>query len=145
MSSRDTLRANALSLSFLLHRRRASTSSSFFDGRTSATAGNKAGELVHGEQSASASSVVVVDAGMCGMRENGLDQRFVDRRASADVGAAKRVVVQRGIELVIEIVQESGDTPRLDVLAGARGVPAHGALDGQGVLEQTVALRVLGQ
>src|SRR5262249_914760 len=51
----------------------------------------------------------------------------------------------RRMHLVIEVVEHAGDTPREGVLAVARGVGAHGRLDGQGVLAEAVGLGEFGQ
>ena len=55
------------------------------------------------------------------------------------------MIAERRPALVVEVVQQRGDAPAFLVLAELLRVAAHGGLDGQRVLQQAVALRVLGQ
>src|SRR5439155_1021471 len=53
-----------------------------------------------------------------------------------------RVLVERRVDLVVEVVQERDDSPALLVLPVGARVPAHGGLDGERVTEERLALRV---
>ena len=59
--------------------------------------------------------------------------------------AVLRVLVERGVALVVEVVQQRHVAPRLLVLAALAGVGAHRRLDRERVPEQRLALRPLGQ
>ena len=50
-----------------------------------------------------------------------------------------------GVLLVIEIMEQSRDTPDLGIRALLQGVGPHGRFDGQGMLPEVLALRVLRQ
>jgi hypothetical protein len=55
------------------------------------------------------------------------------------------VLVERGVDLVVEVVQEGDRGPELLVVAEAPRVPPGRGLDGERVPEQCLALRVAGQ
>src|SRR4029078_1108875 len=59
-----------------------------------------------------------------------------------DLGALEGVILQVRILLVVEIVEERGIAPEQLVLAELAGVAAHRGLDGEGVLQQALALGV---
>ena len=59
--------------------------------------------------------------------------------------AVLRVLVERRVDLVVEVVQERRDPPELLVLAVPARVPAHGRLDGERVAAERLALCVAGE
>ena len=59
--------------------------------------------------------------------------------------AVLRVQVERGMTLVVEVVQERDDAPALLVLTEVTGVPAGRRLDREGVAQQRLPARVAGQ
>ena len=61
------------------------------------------------------------------------------------LAAFHRVIAKRRVALVVEIVQQRDDAPRVFVLAEGARVAAHRGLDRQGVLQETLALRVFVQ
>jgi hypothetical protein len=59
--------------------------------------------------------------------------------------AVLRMLVERGVDLVVEVVEQRDAPPELLVLAEALRVAAHGGLDGERVAQQRLALRVARQ
>ena len=55
------------------------------------------------------------------------------------------MLVERGVDLPVEVVQQRDRAPELFVLTEAPRVGAHGGLDGQRVTAQRLALRVARQ
>ncbi len=80
-----------------------------------------------------------------GVREDGLDQLLGVARVAQDRSAILRMLVERGVDLVVEVVQESRRTPEVLVLAVERRVVPDGGLDRERVPQQRLALRVLRQ
>ena len=80
---------------------------------------------------------------MLGVRENGLDELLGVALVAKDRRAVLRMLVERGVDLVVEVVEEGGRTPELLVLAVEARVEADRRLHGQRVTEQRLALRVL--
>ncbi len=78
-----------------------------------------------------------------GMREDGLDQLLRVALLAQDRRAVLRMLVERGMDLVVEVVEEGGRAPELLVLAVEPCVGADGRLDGERVPQQRLALRVL--
>jgi hypothetical protein len=74
--------------------------------------------------------------------EDGLDQLLRIALLTQDGSAVLRVFVERGMDLVIEVVQESGGPPELLVPAEHLGVPADRRLYCEGVTAKRLALRV---
>ena len=76
------------------------------------------------------------------MREHGLDDRFGIALLAQDRGALLRMLVERRVHLVVEVVQERGNAPELFVLAELSRVGGGRRLDGARVTQQRLALRV---
>ncbi len=62
-----------------------------------------------------------------------------------DRSAVLRVLVERRVDLVVEVVEERHAAPQFLVLPELVGVRPDAGLDCQGVPEQRLARRVLGQ
>jgi hypothetical protein len=58
------------------------------------------------------------------------------------MGALLRMLVERGVHLVVEVVEERDGGPELLVLAQLARVVAHARLHGERVPEERLALRV---
>ena len=84
---------------------------------------------------------------MVAVAQDGLDQLLRIAARAQLVGARERVLV--GEALVVEVVQQAGGAPRLELVAGLAElvlrVPADGALDRPAVLAQRLGLRPLAQ
>src|SRR5436190_3935837 len=80
-----------------------------------------------------------------GVREHRLDHLLRVPLLTQDRRAVLRVLVERGVDLVVEVVEERGDAPNLLVAAEARRVRGGRGLDCQRVTEQRLALRVARQ
>src|SRR5207247_11440790 len=76
------------------------------------------------------------------VREDALDHRLGVALLAQDRRPVLRVLLERGVDLVVEVVQERGRAPELLILPEAHGVSADRGLDGEGVAEQRLALRV---
>ena len=76
------------------------------------------------------------------MREDAIDHVLGVALVAQDRRAVLRVLVERGMDLVVEVVEQRDDAPALLVLAELAGVGADRGLDGKGVAEQRLALRV---
>ena len=79
---------------------------------------------------------------MLGVREHGLDQLLQVALVAEDRGAVLGVLVERGVDLVVEVVEERGGAPELLVLAAPPRVQADRSLDGERVPEERLARRV---
>ncbi len=79
------------------------------------------------------------------MREHGADDDLGVALLAEDGRAVLRMLVQRGVDLVVEVVEQRDAAPELLVLAEAACVAAHRGLDGERVAQQRLALRVAGQ
>ena len=55
------------------------------------------------------------------------------------------MLVESGVDLVVEVVEERGRAPEVLVLAELPRVGADRGLDGEGVAQERLALRVLGE
>ncbi len=80
-----------------------------------------------------------------GVGEGCLDQLFGIPLLAQNRGPVLRMLVERGVNLVVEVVQESRAAPELLVLAVQPGVEANGSLDRERVAQERFALRVLGE
>src|SRR5262249_38493899 len=80
-----------------------------------------------------------------GMREHGLDHFLWIPLLTQDRSAVLRVLVERGVDLVVEVVEERSDTPQLLVAAEARRVRGCRRLHRERVTEQGLALCVARQ
>src|SRR5262249_8732838 len=76
------------------------------------------------------------------VRQDALDHDLRVALLAQDLRAVLRVLVERRMHLVVEVVQERGDRPELLVLAEAPRVGADGGLDGERVAQERLALRV---
>ena len=80
---------------------------------------------------------------MVGVPEDGVDDLsgIIERPQNLD--ADERVLLERRMLLVVEVVQQTGNRPGF-LVAGVRPrVEAHGRLDTQRVLDEVLVLRVL--
>ena len=77
-----------------------------------------------------------------GVREHGLHDLFGIALLAQDRGAVLRVLVERRVHLVVEVVQECRDAPQLLVLAELPRIRGRRGLDGERVPQQRLALRV---
>ena len=85
---------------------------------------------------------VARQAEVLGMREHGLDDLFGIALLAQDRGTVLRMLVERRVHLVVEVVQERGNAPELFVLAELPRVGGGRSLDGERVTQQRLALRV---
>ena len=85
------------------------------------------------------------DPRMVRVREDRPDEHLVVAPLPQDLRAAHRVVVRRGIALVIEVVEQPRDAPERLVFVETARVPPHRRLHRQGVFDQIFALRVFRQ
>jgi len=113
------------------------------------TGGEKAGHFVTGEKGAIERGFAR-NAGVIGVGQDGMEhllgiaavaQDFCSGRGMAFAG----VVLLIGPALVIEIVQQGGQTPKLLIGRGFAGVSAHASLDGQSVFAQIFVLGELAE
>ena len=93
------------------------------------------GELVAGEERL-LQQRLARDLEVLGMREHGQDQHLGVALLAEDRRAVLRMLVERGVDLVVEVVEERRAAPQLLVLAEVAGVPAGRRLHGQRVTEQ---------
>jgi hypothetical protein len=77
---------------------------------------HEAGQLVAGEEGP-LERRVAWHREVLRVREDGLDQLLGVALLAQDRGAVLRVLVERGVDLVVEVVQERGRAPELLVLA----------------------------
>ena len=76
------------------------------------------------------------------VRQHRLDHLLWIPLLAEDRGAVLRMLVERRMQLVVEVVEQGDDAPALLVLAEMPRVPARRRLDGEGVPEERLALRV---
>ena len=79
---------------------------------------------------------------MLGVREHRLDELLRVPLLAQDRRAVLRMLVERGMDLVVEVVEERRRAPELLVLAVQPRVEADGSLDGERVPEERLARRV---
>ncbi len=79
---------------------------------------------------------------MLRVREHRLDDLLRVALLVEDRGSVLGMLVEGGVDLVVEVVQERGDAPELLVFSERARVPAHGRLDRERVTEERFALRV---
>src|SRR5204862_47859 len=82
---------------------------------------------------------------MLGVRKHRLDHLLGIALLAQDRGAVLRMLVERRVHLVVEVVQERSDSPELFVLAELPRIRGHGCLDGERVPQQRLALGVAGE
>ena len=82
---------------------------------------------------------------MVGVRQHRLDHDLGIALLAQDRRAVLRVLVERGVDLVVEVVQQRRHPPELLVLAEPDGIGGGRGLDGQGVAQERLALRVTGE
>ena len=93
---------------------------------------DEAGELVAGEERL-LQRCVAGQAEMLGVRQDALDDPLGVALFAQDRGAVLGVLVERGVDLVVEVVQERGHSPELFVVAELASVGPDGRLDGERV------------
>ena len=93
------------------------------------------GELVAGEERP-LQRRVAWNREVLGVREHGLDQDLGVALFAEDRRAVLWMLVERGVDLVVEVVEERGAAPQLLVLAEVARIPARRRLDGQRVTEE---------
>ena len=103
---------------------------------------DEAGELVAGEERL-LELRVPLHVQVLRVREDRLDELLRVALLAEDRSAVLRVLVERGVDLVVEVVEEGGRAPEFLVLAEVAGVPADRRLDGERVPSQRLGLRVL--
>jgi hypothetical protein len=79
------------------------------------------------------------------VREHRLDQLLREALLAQDRRAVLRMLVERRVDLVVEVVEQRGRAPELLVAAELPGVPARGRLDRERVAKERLALRVARQ
>ena len=79
------------------------------------------------------------------MRQDRADDFFSHTALAEKARAFARVVGRIGPALVIEIMDEAGDAPQVNVLTEMRRVMSHRGFDGQRVLAQRFRLREFRQ
>src|SRR5690242_7636098 len=79
------------------------------------------------------------------MGEHGHDHLLRVALLAEDRRAVLGMLVERGVDLVVEVVQQRGDPPELLVLAEAGGVRRGRGLDRERVPQERLALRVPGE
>src|ERR687891_1393737 len=102
---------------------------------------HEAGELVAGEEGA-LERRVAGQLEVLRMGEDGLDDLLRPALLAQDGRAVLRVLVERGVHLVVEVVEERDGAPELLVLTLPARVEAQARLHGEGVAEEGLALRV---
>ena len=80
-----------------------------------------------------------------GVGEHGLDDLLGIALLAQDRRAVLRMLVERRVHLVVEVVQQPDRAPELFVLAEVTRVPAHAGLHTERVAQERIALRVLGE
>ena len=105
---------------------------------------HEAGQLVAGEKG-SLERRVPWHREVLGMREDGLDDDLRIALVTQDRRAVLWVLVERRMDLVVEVVEEGGRAPELLVLVEPARVEAGRRLDGERVTPQRLALRVPGE
>ncbi len=76
------------------------------------------------------------------MGEDRLDQLLRVALFTQDRRAVLRMLVERGVDLVVEVVEECRRAPELLVLAVEACIEADGGLDGESMAQQCLARRV---
>src|SRR6185312_8432941 len=105
---------------------------------------DEAGKLVAGEERL-LQRRVARQSEVRAVRKHRLDHLLGPALLAQDRGAVLRVLVERWVDLVVEVVQQRGRPPELLVLAEALRVGPDRGLDGEGMAEQRLALRVAVQ
>ncbi len=102
------------------------------------------GELVAGEERL-LQRRVAGHGEMLGVREDPLDHDLRIALLAQDRRAVLRMLVERRMDLVVEVVEQRGDAPQLLVLAEFPRIRTHRGLDGERVAKERFALRVTSQ
>src|SRR5438445_2081286 len=79
---------------------------------------------------------------MLGVREHGLDHLLGIALLAQDRGAVLRMLVERRVHLVVEVVEECRDAPELLVLTVLPGVRGCRSLDRERMPQERLALRL---
>jgi UDP-N-acetylglucosamine 1-carboxyvinyltransferase len=82
---------------------------------------------------------------MLGVRQHGLDHLLRIAELAQDRRAVLRVLVERGVDLVVEVVEQRGHPPELLVLAEAPRIGRRRGLDRERMPQKRLVLRVLGE
>ena len=103
---------------------------------------HEAGQLVAGEEHALEVALALRDVlQVVRMREHGAHEPLGIAQLAQVRRAVLRVLVERGMALVVEVVQQRHVAPRVLVVAALARIGAHGGLDRVGVAPQRLALR----
>ena len=78
------------------------------------------------------------------MREDGGHDGFVAAAFAEDRGAVARVLLERGVDFPVEVVEQAGQRPLVGIAIQLWGVMAHGRLDGEHVPAQAFVADMLG-
>ena len=79
------------------------------------------------------------------MREHGVDHDLRIALRAQDRRAVLRVLVERGVDLVVEVVEQRGDAPELLVLSETGRIRGRRGLHGERVAQQSLTLGVVRQ
>src|SRR5262249_23134905 len=104
----------------------------------------EARELIAGEQGL-LEQRVAGQLEMLGVRQHRDDDLLGVAELPKDRRAVLRMLVERRVHLIVEVVQERRDPPELLVLAELARVEPRRRLDGERVAPERLALRVLGE
>src|SRR6185312_5329993 len=88
---------------------------------------------------------VARDREVLGVGEDTLDHDLRIALLAEDRSPVLRVLVERWVDLVVEIVQQRGPAPELLVLAVMPRVPPDGGFDGERVTQERLALRITSE
>ncbi len=80
-----------------------------------------------------------------GVRQDRFDQLLGIPLLAENRGAVLRMLVERGVDLVVEIVEKRGRAPELLVSAHLPRIGAHSSFHSQGMAQEGFALRVTGE
>ena len=105
---------------------------------------HEAAELVAGEERL-LEQRVPRQREVLGVGEHGLDDLLGIALLAQDRRAVLRMLVERRMDLVVEVVEQRGDAPELLVLAELARVEPRRRLDGERMPKQRLALRVARQ
>ena len=96
---------------------------------------DETGELVTGEERL-LEFRVPLHVQVLRVRKDGLDELLWIALLAEDRSAVLRVLVESGMDLIVEVVEERGRAPEFLVLVELTGVPADRRLDGERVPSQ---------
>ena len=134
----DVLTADAAGEGFILHLLFDGGDVNFGDaarGFDVGDGGDKAGQFVAGVEYLFEGRDAR-DAAIVGVRENGAADLFIDATRGEDGFAVHGMVGGLGVDLPIEIVEESGEAPLVLVFAELAGIGGDAGFDGEGVFTE---------